>query len=317
MFTPMKRLPWSIPTLPRLLTALPVLAGLCGLGGLSLPAHAQAEVGRTLDRIAQTGTINLGHREASVPFSYYDARRQVVGYSHELMLRVLDSIKAELKLPALTLKLVPVTAQNRIPLLQNGTVDLECGSTTHNLAREREVAFSNSIFVIGTRLMVPRGSAVRDFTDLAGKRVVLTAGTTSERLLRTYAERRGMAITIEATKDHDASFRRLETGEADAYMMDDALLHGVRARALRPDDWEVVGQPMSTEVYACAMRRGDDAFKRVVDTGLARLMQSGEALRIYQRWFQKPIPPRGLNLAWPPSEALLDLYRSPNDRPRD
>ena len=299
----MKRLSVSVPTL------LCLLAALCG------PARAQGDrtLDATLDRIAQTGTINLGHREASVPFSYYDARRQVVGYSHELMLRLLDSIKAELKLPALTIKLVPVTAQNRIPLLQNGTVDLECGSTTHNVAREREVAFSNSIFVIGTRLMVPRGSAVRDFT----KRVVLTAGTTSERLLRLYAERRGMTLTIEATKDHDESFRRLETGQADAYMMDDALLHGVRARALRPDDWEVVGQPMSTEVYACAMRRGDAEFKRVVDTGLTRLMQSGEALKIYQRWFQKPIPPRGLNLAWPPSEALLALYRSPNDRPRD
>ncbi|WP_130480702.1 transporter substrate-binding domain-containing protein [Sphaerotilus mobilis] len=297
-----------------ILTSLSLLAT---LAGLALPVRAQGDVDRTLDRIAQTGTISLGHREASVPFSYYDARRQVVGYSHELMLRVLDTVKAELKLPALTIKLVPVTAQNRIPLLQNGTVDLECGSTTHNVAREREVAFSHSIFVIGTRLMVPRGSRVRDFADLGGKRVVVTAGTTSERLLRTYAEQRGLALTIEATKDHDASFRRLEAGAADAYMMDDALLHGVRARALRPDDWEVVGQPMSTEVYACAMRRGDAEFKRVVDAGLARLMLTGEALRIYQRWFQRPIPPRGLNLAWPPSDALLALYRSPNDRPRD
>ncbi|MGY0195801.1 transporter substrate-binding domain-containing protein [Leptothrix sp. BB-4] len=303
---------------PRSLLRRAASALLAGaLACLPIVSRAASDADRTLDRIAQTGTISLGHREASVPFSYYDARRQVVGYSHELMLRLLDSIKAELKLPALTIKLVPVTAQNRIPLLQNGTVDLECGSTTHNVAREREVAFSNSIFVIGTRLMVPRGSRVRDFPDLVGKRVVLTAGTTSERLLRTYAERRGMALTIEATKDHDASFRRLETGEADAYMMDDALLHGVRARALRPDDWEVVGQPMSTEVYACAMRRGDVAFKRVVDDGLARLMQSGEALKIYQRWFQRPIPPNGLNLTWPPSEALLALYRSPNDRPRD
>ena len=301
------------------LRCIALLAGLMAglLTGAAASAQGPIEGDRTLERIAQTGTISLGHREASVPFSYYDARRQVVGYSHELMLRVLDRIKAELKLPALTIKLVPVTAQNRIPLLQNGTVDLECGSTTHNVAREREVAFSNSIFVIGTRLMVPRGSRVRDFSDLAGKRVVLTAGTTSERLLRTYAERRGMAIAIEATKDHDASFRRLENGDADAYMMDDALLHGVRARALRPDDWEVVGQHMSTEVYACAMRRGDAAFKRVVDDGLARLMQSGEALKIYQRWFQKPIPPHGLDLAWPPSEALLALYRSPNDKPRD
>jgi len=149
----------------------------------------------TLKRIAETGTINLGHRESSVPFSFYDNRRQVVGYSHELMLKVLDAIKADLRLPALTIHLVPVTSQNRIPLIQNGSVDLECGSTTHNAERERQVAFSTSIFVIGTRLMTRRNSGIHDFPYLAGKTVVVTVATTAERLLRTFSERTGAAVS--------------------------------------------------------------------------------------------------------------------------
>lgn len=279
------------------------------------PAAAQTQGSDTLRRISETGTINLGHRESSVPFSYYDQRKQVIGYSHELMLRVLDGIKAEIGLPALTIRLVPVTPQNRIPLVQNGTVDLECGSTSHNTDRERHVAFSNSIFVIGTRLMTARQSGIEDFPDLAGRSVVVTAGTTSERLLRTYNEGLGGRITIVTARDHGESFQALESGRVEAFMMDDALLYGERAKAQQPEQWVVVGRPMSLEVYGCMMRRGDPAFKQVVDRMLAQLMRSGEALKIYVRWFQRPIPPRGLNLNWPPSEALLDLFREPNDRP--
>ncbi|BDI03874.1 transporter substrate-binding domain-containing protein [Sphaerotilus microaerophilus] len=269
----------------------------------------------TLGRIAATGTINLGHRESSVPFSYYDANRQVVGYSHELMLKVVEAVKAELKLPALTLRLVPVTSQNRIPLVQNGSVDLECGSTSHTAERAREVAFSTSFFVISTRLLVPRGSAVRDFADLGGKRVVVTAGTTSERLLRTYSESRTKRIQVVTARDHGEAFRVLEEGQVDAFMLDDALLHGERAKAREPQRWVVTGTPMSTEVYGCMMRHGDAAFKAVVDRALARALTSGEAGRIYTRWFQRPIPPRGLNLEFPPSAALLSLFRQPDDRP--
>jgi glutamate/aspartate transport system substrate-binding protein len=210
---------------------------------------------------------------------------------------------------------VPVTSQNRIPLVQNGTVDLECGSSTHNADRARQVAFSTSIFVVGTRLMVRRDSPVRDFNDLSGRRVVVTAGTTSERLLRLYNERRRLDIDIVPAKEHSGSFRVLEEGRADAFMLDDALLYGERAKAQHPEDWVVVGEPMSSEVYGCMMRRGDTAFKTVIDRGLTQLMKSGEALKIYQRWFQRPIPPSGLNLNWPPSEALLALYQSPSDTP--
>ena len=291
-------------------TAMQALIWL-GLGCAA--AHAQS--GDALKRIAETGTISLGHRESSVPFSFYDNRKQVIGYSHELMLKVLDSVKAELKLPALTIKLVPVTPQNRIPLVQNGTVDLECGSTTHNAERDRQVAFSTSIFVIGTRLMTNQASGIRDFPDLAGKHVVVTAGTTSERLLRTLNERLGGKLDIVMARDHGESFQLLESGKVAAFMMDDALLYGERAKAQRPEEWIVVGTPMSFEAYGCMMRRDDLALKRVVDRALTRLMQSGEALKIYVKWFQRPIPPKGLNLNWPPSEALLELYRAPNDKP--
>lgn len=295
--------------MPRILTALVVL--LCGA------TSALAQPIDTLKRIADTGTINLGHRESSVPFSYYDSRRQVVGYSHELMLRVLDAIKTELDLPALTIRLVPVTPQNRMALVQNGAVDIECGSTTHNSERARHVAFSVSIFKIGTRLMTARDSGIRDFPDLAGRRVVVTAATTSERLLRLFNEGIGHKFTILVAKDHGESFAMLETGRADAFMMDDALLYGERAKAAHPERWGVVGSPMSSEVYGCMMRRGDRELKRIVDRALTQLMQSGEALVLYDRWFRQPIPPRGLNLDWPPSPALLELYRSPNDRPMD
>ena len=291
------------------------LVGTLGLWSALVWPQAHAQSSDTLMKIAQTGTINLGHRESSVPFSYYDNKKRVIGYSHDLMLRVLDSIKAELKLAALTIKLVPVTPQNRIPLVQNGSVDLECGSTSHNVEREHHVAFSTSIFVIGTRLMTGRHSEIHDFIDLADKRVVTTAGTTSERLLRLFNERIGGRFAIVSAKDHGESFQMLQSGRVQAFMMDDALLYGERAKADNPDHWVVVGTPMSFEAYGCMMRLGEPAFKRVVDRALTELMVSGEALKIYTRWFQQPIPPKGLNLNWPPSEALLDLYRAPNDKP--
>ena len=284
------------------------------LGAALFAAVVQADDSATLTRIAQTGVIKLGHRESSVPFSYYDSKKQVVGYSHDLMLKVVEEVKAELKLPALTIKLVPVTPQNRIPLVQNGAVDLECGSTSHNLERERQVAFSVSIFMIGTRLITGINSSIKDFAQLAGKRVVVTAGTTSERLLQTFNEREGGKLAILAAKDHGESFQALETAKVDAFMMDDALLYGERAKAKNPEDWVVVGKPMSSEVYGCMMRREDAAFKQVVDRALVRTMKSGAALKIYAKWFQRPIPPKGLDLNWPPSEALLELYRHPNDR---
>ncbi len=280
---------------------------------LASPAQAQELTG-TLKKIKDTGTISLGHRESSIPFSYYDDKQQVVGYSHELMLKVVDAVKAELKLQSLNIKLMPVTSSNRITLVQNGSVDIECGSTTNNAERQKQVGFSNTIFIIGTRLMTRKTSGIQDFADLAGKNVVTTAGTTSERLLRRMNEEKQMKMNIISAKDHGESFLTLETGRAVAFMMDDALLYGEMAKAKRASDWVVVGTPQSFEAYGCMMRKDDPAFKKVVDAALARAMTSGEAEKIYARWFQQPIPPKGLNLGFPLSEAMQQIYKAPNDK---
>jgi glutamate/aspartate transport system substrate-binding protein len=282
---------------------------------LALTARAESSGLPTLEKISRTATISLGHRESSVPFSYYDSKRQVVGYSHDLMLAAVERIRRELRLPALAVKLVPVTSQNRIPLVQNGSVDLECGSTTHNRERARQAAFSVSIFVTSSRLLTRHGSGIEELADLKGRRVAVTAGTTSERSLLLHAEATGTRFDILKVKDHGDGFNSVQDGRAAAFLMDEAMLYGLRAKADQPGEWRVVGQPMAAEVYACMLRKDDPRFKALVDRSLTELMQSGEALKIYRRWFQSPIPPKGLNLNWPAPEALLELYRSPNDRP--
>lgn len=282
---------------------------------LAVLAHAEPADSPTLQKIARTGTINLGHRESSVPFSYYDARKQVVGYSHDLMLAVVEDIRKELRLPAVAIRLIPITSQNRIPLVQNGTIDLECGSTTHNRERARQAGFSVSIFQTNARLLTRTNTGVRDVEDLRGQKVLVTAGTTSERQLLLYQQTHGTRFNIIAAADHGDAFAQLQSGAAAAFLMDEAMLYGLRAKAERPGDWAVVGQPLSTEVYACMFRKDDPAFKATVDRSLTRLMQSGEALKVYRKWFQSPIPPKGLNLNWPAPEHLLELYRKPSDTP--
>jgi glutamate/aspartate transport system substrate-binding protein len=268
----------------------------------------------TLKKIKDSNSITLGHRESSIPFSYYDDKQQVIGYSQEIALAIVDAIKRELNLTDLQVRLNPVTSQNRIPLIQNGTIDLECGSTTNNAERQKQVAFSNSIFVVGTRLMTAKDSGIRDFADLAGKKVVTTAGTTSERLIRKLNEDKKMNMKIISAKDHGESFLMLETGRASAFMMDDALLYGEMAKAKRPADWVVVGTPQSLEAYGCMMRKDDPEFKALVDSTIAGLMHSGEANKIYAKWFAGPIPPKGLNLDFPLSAEMTQLYASPNDK---
>jgi glutamate/aspartate transport system substrate-binding protein len=290
-----------------------VAAGLACSIALAAPAMAQ-EPGETLRRIKESGTLSLGHRESSVPFSYYDDRQQVVGYSHEIMLAVVEAVRKELGLPGLQVKLTPVTSQNRIPLVQNGTIDLECGSTTNNLERQQQVAFSNTLFVVGTRLLTRKDSGVRDFPDLAGKNVVTTAGTTSERLIRRMNDEKRMGMNVIAARDHGEAFLTLQSGRAVAFMMDDALLAGEMAKARRRDDWHIVGTPQSREAYGCMMRKGDPAFKKVVDGAIARLMTSGAAEKLYARWFLSPIPPKGLTLNLPLSGEMKALFASPNDR---
>jgi glutamate/aspartate transport system substrate-binding protein len=279
----------------------------------AIPALAADPAG-TLKKIQDTGSISLGHRESSIPFSYYDDKQQVIGYSHEIMLKAVDAVKASLKLPNLQVKTVPVTSQNRIPLIQNGTIDIECGSTTNNTERQKQVSFSNTIFIIGTRLLTRKDSGVSDFADLAGKNVVTTAGTTSERLLRKMNDDKKMGMSIISAKDHGESFLTLETGRAVAFMMDDALLYGELAKAKKPGDWAVVGTPQSREAYGCMLPKDDAAYKKIVDDAIAKVMMSGEAEKIYAKWFLTPIPPKGLNLNFPLSEDMKALYKAPNDK---
>ena len=273
-----------------------------------------AQESATLKKVKDTGSITLGHRESSIPFSYYDDKQQVIGYSQELMLKAVEGIKDNLKLGKLDIKLMPVTSANRITLVQNGTIDIECGSTTNNLERQKQVGFSTTIFIIGTRLMTKKDSGIKDFPDLAGKNVVTTAGTTSERLLRKMNEEKKMGMNIISAKDHGEAFLTLETGRAVAFMMDDALLYGEMAKAKRPGDWVVVGTPQSKEAYGCMLRKDDPEFKKVVDAALTKAMTSGDAEKIYAKWFMAPIPPKGLNLNMPLSDDMKALYKAPNDK---
>ncbi len=281
---------------------------------LSSDAYAQ-EPGGVLKKAKDSGSISLGYRESSVPFSYYDDNNKVVGYSQELAAIVIEAVKKKLSLPNLQVKMVPVTSGNRIPLVQNGTVDIEAGSTTNNLDREKQVSFSDSIFIIGTRLLVKKGSGIKDFPDLKGKTVVTTAGTTSEVLLRALNEKSGMGMDIISAKDHAESFLILRSDRAVAFMMDDALLAGERAKARNPDDWEIVGTPQSKEAYGMMLPKGDTEFKKVVDDAIAQAETSGTAEKLYQKWFLSPIPPKSLNLNLPLSEDLKALFKSPNDKP--
>jgi len=275
------------------------------------------EPGGTLKKVKDSGVIALGHRESSIPFSYYDDKQQVVGYSQDIALRIVDAVKQELKLPGVQVKLVPVTSQNRIPLVQNGTVDIECGSTTNNLERQKQVAFSNTIFIVRTRLLTRKDSGIRDLPDLAGKNAVVTAGTTSERLLRKVNEEKKLGVKITSAKDHGESFLILESGRAAAFMLDDVLLSGELAKSRKPADWMVTGTPQSREAYGCSMRKDDRPFKALIDRTIATLETSGGILPIYEKWLQKPIPPKGLNLDFPLSDEMKALFKSPNDKALD
>jgi glutamate/aspartate transport system substrate-binding protein len=291
------------------------IAVLIGAGAIA--GAAQAQESGTLKKIKDSGSITLGVRESSIPFNYsVDGVRQA-GYSYDIMKHAVEAVKAELKMPNLQIKEIPVTPQNRITLLQNGTIDIECSSTTNNLERQKQVGFSDTIFIIGTRLMVKKGSGIKDFADLKGKNVVTTAGTTSERLLRKMNDEKNMGMNIISAKEHGQSFLTLESGRAVAFMMDDALLYGERAKARNPDDWVVVGTPQSREAYGCMLRRDDAPFKKVVDGAIVKLMKSGEINQLYHKWFQEPVPPKGLNLLFPLSDDMKQLFKNPNDKAFD
>lgn len=281
---------------------------------LSTPAFAEELTG-TLKKIKETGTITLGHRDSSIPFSYFgDDSGKPIGYSHDLQLKVVDALKQELGMQDLKVRYNLVTSQTRIPLVQNGTVDLECGSTTNNIERQQQVAFSVGIFEVGTRLLAKKTSGINDFADLKGKNVVTTAGTTSERLIKAMNAEKQMGMNVISAKDHGESFLMLESNRAVAFMMDDALLAGEMAKAKKPDDWHVVGTPQSFEIYGCMLRKGDEGFKQVVDKAISATFASGEINSIYSKWFEQPVPPKGLNMNFPMSDELKKLIANPTDK---
>lgn len=271
----------------------------------------------TLDKIKQSGTIVLAHRDSSIPFSYIaDDPNQPVGYAHDLQLKVVEALKEKLQMPDLKVRYNLVTSQTRIPLVQNGTVDLECGSTTNNEERAQQVDFSVGFFEIGTRLLTATDSGINGFDDLAGKTLVTTAGTTSERYIRQFNDDKQLNINIISAKDHGESFLMLENGRAQAFMMDDVLLAGEKAKSKNPDKWHIVGEPQSFEIYGCMVRKGDGEFKAVVDDTLKAVYASGEINGIYDKWFMQPIPPKNINMAFTMSDSLKNLLANPTDQPK-
>jgi glutamate/aspartate transport system substrate-binding protein len=284
-----------------------------GLAACLSAAPTLAQESETLKKIKETNTISLGHRESSVPFSYYDEKQQVVGYSHDFQLKVVEAVKKALNLPNLQVKYTPVTSQNRIPLIQNGSVDIECGSTTNNLERQKQVDFTTTIFIIGTRLLAKKDSGIKDFPDLKGKNVVTTAGTTSEKLIRAMNDEKKMGMNIISAKDHGESFLTLQSGRAVAFMMDDALLAGERAKARNANDWVIVGTAQSKEAYGCMLRKGDAGFKKLADEAISAALKA-DGPKVFKRWFESPIPPNNYNLNLPLSDDMKALFASPNDK---
>ena len=303
--------------LRKLATAMLVMgmsAGLAHAADEVKPADAAATQQPTLEKIAKNGVIVVGHRESSVPFSYYDNAQKVVGYSQDYSNAIVEAVKKKLNKPDLEVKLIPITSQNRIPLLQNGTFDFECGSTTNNVERQKQAGFSDTIFVVGTRLLAKKGGDIKDFPDLKGKAVVVTSGTTSEVLLHKLNDEQKMDMRIISAKDHGDSFRTLESGRAVAFMMDDALLAGERAKAKKPDNWDIVGKPQSHEAYGCMLRKDDAEFKKLMDDTIAKAQTSGEAEKWFDKWFKNPIPPKNMNINFDLSDDMKALFKEPNDK---
>ena len=289
--------------------------GLLLAASLLATGSARAEDTGTLGKIKGSGVIVLGVRPAVVPFSYYDDAQKTVGYSQDIALAIVEAVKQKLNLPNLAVRTIPITPQDRIPLLQNGTIDIECSTTTNNAERAKQVDFSNTIFVIGTRLLTKKDSGIKDFADLRGRTVVTNAGSTSEQILRSLDAQQKLGAVITTQKDVPESFLALSTGRADAFMLDDAMLAGERAKAPDAGDYVIVGKPQSKEAYGCMFRKDDSDFRKLADDTITRLQTSGQAEALYRKWFESTIPPNGLNLHLPESDDIRNLFKAPNDKP--
>ena len=289
-----------------------LLAALFAAGAISGVAGAQELTG-TLKKIKDTGTITLGHREASIPFSYFDDKQQVIGYAMDLCSRIVDAIKSELKMPKITVKLNPVTSATRIPLMANGTIDLECGSTTNNLERQKQVGFTITHFVTANRYVAKKASNVKALADLKGKTVVSTSGTTNIKWATEENARQKLGMNIIAAKDHPEAFLTVETGRALAFFMDDILLYTMVASSKNPGEWMIGAEAYTIEPYGIMLRREDAPFKKVVDNAMIGLYKSGEVNKIYEKWFLKPVPPKGVNYNVPMSAQFKKVIANPTD----
>ena len=287
------------------------LAALCAVlaAGTSF-----AQEGGTLNKIREAGVITMGIREASAPLSYLDEKQQPIGYHIDLCHRIIDAVKDQLKLPNLKVQYQPVTSQNRIPLMVNGTIDIECGSTTNSVDRQKQVAFAVTTFVTNVRMAVKKNSGITSIAQLDGKPVATTTGTTSVQLLREHERGKNINFRELYGKDHSDSFLMLETDRAVAFVMDDNILAGLIANSKSPGDYAIVGESLRQEPIAIMLRKDDPAFKKIVDDTIIAMMRSGEVERLYAKWFTSPIPPRGQNLNFQMSAALREAIKNPNDK---
>ncbi len=273
---------------------------------IGAPAFAQ-----TIDKIKQTGSITVGHRDASIPFSYYDDQQKVIGYSMDICHRIVDDVKKALNMPHLKVNYQLVTSANRIPLMANGTIDLECGSTTNNLEREKQVSFTNTHFVTANRWVAKKSSNIKSLADLKGKTIVSTAGTTNIKQITEINAAQNLGMNIISANGHPEAFQMVETGRAVAFVMDDILLYSLAAQSRNPADYEISAVALSVEPYGIMLRKDDASFKKIVDDSTANTYKSGAINALYDRWFLKPIPPKGLNLNVPMSAPLKKVLANP------
>jgi len=282
------------------------------LAALGFCAGAAAQEG-TLKKIKDSGSITIGHRDASIPFSYYDDKQQPVGYAMDLCHRIVEAVKTELKMPKLETKYQLVTSANRIPLMANGTIDLECGSTTNNLERQKTVWFTITHFVTANRWVAKKSAKLDKLADLKGKTIVSTAGTTNIKQMTELNASQNLGMNIISANGHPESFQMVETGRAAAFAMDDILLYSLVAQARKPGDYHISAEATSVEPYGIMVRKDDAAFKKVVDAAMVNIYKSGEINKIYGKWFQKPIPPKGINLNIPMSPQFKKVVANPTD----
>jgi ABC-type amino acid transport substrate-binding protein len=286
---------------------------LLGLAAMQTPVHA----GEVLERMQNSGRITIAHRDASVPFSFLTEDKQAIGYAIDMCMRIADALRAHLKRPDLKVNFMPVTSSTRIPAIVEGKADLECGSTTNTAERRKHVSYTIPYFMAGAKMLVKANSGIKNWSDLRGKTVVTTKGTTNARSLTDRNDVRSLNITLIEALDHGESFRMVEQGKADAFAMDDVLLYGLRANAKNPADFKVVGDLLTVEPYAVMLSKNDPELKKVVDTEMARIIDSGEIYKLYDKWFQRPIPPKNVNLGMPMGLLLRESLRFPSDKVAD